>query len=360
MQYRDFGKTGVRVSALGFGAMRLPQDEAEAVRVIRGAFELGVNYIDTAYGYCEGRSEIVVGMALKGWRDRVYVSTKLPTWKVESEADFPRFLEEQRRKLDVSHIDFYHLHGIGKDRYEQTVVPFKLIEQALHAKEKGLIRHLSFSFHDKPEVLMQLVDLGVFSSVLCQYNLLDRANEPAMAYASAEGVGVAVMGPVGGGRLGGPSALLGQSVGRPAKTTAELALRFVLSNPSVACALSGMSTIAMVEENARVASMEQPLSHDESGTINTMLEENRRLADLYCTGCAYCMPCPHGVNIPRNFELMNYHRVWGLTENAREGYRWMGEGETANRCMECGECEPKCPQHIEIIKQLAETAEALA
>ncbi len=372
MQYRKFGNTGVEISALGFGAMRLPHysengqvyvREDEAVAVLRHAFDLGVNYVDTAYRYLGGNSEIAVGKALKGYRDRVYVSTKVPTWNITKQSDYRRFLEEQLRKLDVDYIDFYHFHGLSLNSWENIVRKFDLVSEAEKAKAEGLIKHISFSFHDKPEVMKMLADTGIFSSVLCQYNLLDRSNEEAIAYVRQKGLGVVIMGPVAGGRLAAPSELITKTLEGKVKSTPEVALRFVLGNPNVCCALSGMSTIAMVDENAAVASIEEPLSKDDWNRINAMLEETRKLADLYCTGCSYCMPCPQKIDIPEVFRLMIYHRVYGLTDTARNEFKRFGkEGHSAapSACVECGACEKKCPQHIKIREQLKQATAELS
>jgi len=273
-------------------------------------------------------------------------------------------LETQLKKLDTDCIDFYHFHGIGNsffthERREEAV------NGALKAKEEGLIRHLSFSFHDKPEVMLKLIDLGIFSSVLCQYNLLDRANEEVLAQAKARGLGTVIMGPVGGGRISGMPPQVAQRFGVNVKSNAELALRFVMTNPNVDITLSGMSTLAQVEENAAIASNATPLSAEELQGIAAALEENRRMADLYCTGCNYCAPhCPQQIVIPRIFELMNYHRVYGITDYAREQYDGIGgpwqKGSKADVCIECGVCEDYCPQKIEIRKQLKECHKTLA
>ena len=372
MQYRKFGNTGVEISALGFGAMRLPEveekgawriDEEKALAAIPRAFELGVNYIDTAYGYCHGNSEPVVGKALKGWRDQIYLSTKLPTWLVEKPSDYRRLLEEQLTRLDVDYIDFYHFHALNRDRFENIVLKHNLLEEAQKAKDEGVIKHISFSFHDEPKMLMELIDLGIFSSLLCQYNLLDRVNEEAIGYAREKGVGVVIMGPVAGGRLAVSSPVLQKLLGERAVSSPELALRFVLANPGVSCALSGMTGAEMVAENVKAASSEVPLTDEELERINMAMEENKQLAELYCTGCDYCMPCPNGVNIPHNFRLMNYHRVYGLTDYARQEYQKLGpdseNGGKAEDCIDCGICEDLCPQNIDIREQLRETAAAL-
>lgn len=373
MQYREFGKTGVKISTLGFGAMRLPQkkvdgknvfDVEESIRIIHRAFELGVNYIDTAPYYCEGESEIIVGKALKGWRDKVYLSTKNPI-EDDSGAHYRERLEKSLKKLDVDYIDFYHMWGINWEAYEKNILAKDgPLAAAIKAKEEGLIKHISFSFHDKPENMIRLIDTGNFETVLCQYNLLDRSNEEAIAHAGKKGLGVVIMGPVGGGRLGAQSDVIRKLMPEGVKSSADLALRFVISNPNVTCALSGMGSMEMVEENVRVASNESQLNEKEVEAINAAMEQNKKLAELYCTGCKYCMPCPQGVNIPLNFELMNYHRVYGLTDYAKNQYgqigtnQWM-EGKKAEECIECGVCEEKCPQKLEIRKQLQETAKAL-
>lgn len=365
MQYRTFGKTGFEISRLGFGSMRLPMvevdgkrvvDEDKAIAVIQRAFDLGVNYIDTAWMYCDNLSEYTVGKAIKGCRDRVRLSTKFPF----REEGYRATLEEQLRKLDTDYIDFYHFHGINagfltdpkRDQY---------LAEAAQALDEGLIRHISFSFHDKPEVMGQIIDLGVFSSVLCQYNLLDRANEDALANAKARGLGTVVMGPVGGGRIAGLPLDVAEKNGITVRSSAELALRFVFANPDVDCALSGMSTMGMVEENAAVASNTEPLSAEEVAGINAAMDENRRLADLYCTGCKYCTPhCPQEVNIPAIFQAMNYYRVYGIKDHARSLYDAIGgpsaKGAKASACIECGTCEEHCPQHIAIREQLRECA----
>lgn len=368
MQYTTFGNSGINVSRLGFGSMRLPMttvgdktvvDDDLAIPMIQRAFELGVNYIDSAVFYCEGLSEITVGKALKGWRDKVYISTKYPF-----QEGFRETLEKQLKKLDVDYIDFYHFHGIGNsfftnERREEA------LQGAAKAREEGLIRHLSFSFHDKPEVMAQIIDLGIFSSVLCQYNLLDRANEAALANAKAKGLGTVVMGPVGGGRISGMPPQVAERYGVRVQSSVELALRFVMANPNVDIALSGMSTLAQVEENAAIASNATPLSEEELQGIAVATVENKRLSELYCTGCNYCAPhCPQEVVIPKIFQLMNYHRVYGITPYAREQYANIGntswdKGSQADKCIECGACEDYCPQKIEIRRQLKECHQVL-
>ncbi len=377
MQYRDFGNTGIKVSILGFGAMRLPEEEIkgkyhikeeESIKMIQRAFELGVNYIDTAYVYCHNHSEFVVGKALKGWRDKVYLSTKMPTWMVEKTGDYRRFLEEELERLKVEYVDFYHFHALDEDRFKNTVLKHNLLKEARKAKDEGLIKHISFSFHDKPEVMKRLIDMGIFESVLCQYNLLDKSNEEAMDYAQSKGLGVAVMGPVGGGRLV-VSDILKQAIGPDVKSTPELALRFVFANKNVSVALSGMENIEMVEENIRVASLSEPLSNKQLQIMENFIEKRKKKEEIPCNSCGYCQPCPHNVAIPEIFQLMNYYTVYGLKEYACKEYQNIGVGtlesgdkderKQADACEECGECEEQCPQKIKIMEKLKEIHEIL-
>lgn len=376
MQYVTFGKTGLKVSRLGFGCMRFPTygkdgktlfDYDESIRMLHRAEELGVNYFDTAPGYCEGESEIILGRAFKGRREKVFISTKNPI-ENSSGDDYEKRLEKSLKKLDTDYIDFYHFWGINLQIYiEKIDVPDGPLSRALKLKSEGVLRHISFSFHDKPENMIEIMNRGkdIFSSLLCQYNLLDRSNEKGIDHARNMDMGVVVMGPVGGGRLGAPSSAIQKLIPGKVQSTAETALRFVLNNPGVHIALSGMSSMQMVEENCRTASNHESLTNEETKRINDMLEENKRLMELYCTGCNYCMPCPQHVNIPEIFRLMNYHRVYNLTDYARSMYKNMSNDSTqgnanASACIQCGLCEKKCPQKIKIIQQLKQSHSALS
>ena len=363
MQYRPFGNTGVNISTLGFGCMRLPEiqkedgswevDQEKTNAMLMRAYELGVNYFDTALYYCHSNSEIAVGKALKPIRDKVYISTKCPLELVKEPGDFRKVLETSLKKLDTPYIDFYHFWGINQKTFDEKIVPMNLIAEAQKLKEEGLIRHISFSFHDSPEALKHIIDNGEgLESVLLQYNLLDRANEEMIQYAARKGLGVVVMGPVGGGRLAAPTELA-QKLGTEAVNTYELAFKFVLGNPGVCCALSGMQTIDMVEQNAVVASLENPMSEDEWRRVGESLENLKKFSELYCTGCGYCQPCPKGINIPKIFQAYTYLNVYGLKDLAKN--TWNGylndeknPGAKPDACVNCGYCERKCPQHLKV------------
>ncbi|MDR1444615.1 MAG: aldo/keto reductase [Treponema sp.] len=375
MQYAEFGKSGVRVSRLGFGCMRFPKcerkgimvwDHDESVRLLHHAMDIGINYLDTAPLYCDTESEIIVGKALKGRRNSVYVSTK-NNIKTSSGDDFERMFETSMKKLDIDYIDFYHFWGISLDVFRENAAPKGPLDRAVRLKKEGVIRHISFSFHDSPGNMSQIIreGKGIFETVLCQYNLLDQSLTGDIAFAREQGLGVVIMGPVGGGRLGAPSPVIQSLLPGKVASSAELALRFVLTNPNVTMALSGMGSIKMVDENAAVADNPARLTETELARINEMMRENARLADLYCTGCNYCMPCPGGLHIPEIFRLMNYHRVYKLTGYAREQYALIGHSEErkykdAAACIDCGLCEKKCPQRLKIREQLRQTHAELA
>ena len=366
MLYRALGRTGYHVSQLGFGAMRLPMvgqgDEARvdrelAIPMIHAAFEAGVNYIDSAVGYCHGDSQRVVGEALEGWRDKIIVSTK--NHEYEDEKVWWQHLEDSLERLQVDAIDIYNHHGIRWERYVQHVEPN--VSHWMHkAKDQGLIKHICSSFHDDNAALVRLVDSGYVEVITLQYNMLDRKLEEGIAYAHDKGVGIVVMGPVAGGRLGVSSDVLEDLVSGVDRVP-ELALRFVLSNPNVCVALSGMSTMQHVRENVATASDSVPLSDRDRVAIDAQLLRLKEMANLYCTGCGYCQPCPEQVDIPFIFQKYNEARVYGLWEIAREAYStWRrSSGKRADACIECGECETKCPQNIPIRQQLKEAHAAL-
>jgi uncharacterized protein len=370
MKYRKFGNTGAKVSILGFGAMRLPMvgegedqevDLEKSVPLLQKGLDSGINYIDTAWAYLNQTSERAVGEAITG-RDRgkIYVSTKN---HIDTDpAEYRRRLDLQLKKLKTDYIDFYHIHGLNWNLYQYKALPKGYMNDLRKAKAEGLIRHISFSCHDNPANIMKIIDTGEFESMLVQYNLLHRYNEAAIARAEEKGMGVTVMGPMGGGRI----TFLSQLKPREGRSLAELALRFVFSNPNVGIALSGMNTTEMVEENARIADQDGPLSRIETEDINAMLGQIKGLEDLYCTGCSYCLPCPNKVDIPTNLLLLNYIRIYGSQQNFKDGFiqlyhkRLVPNEEAAEFCVECGDCLEKCPQRIEIPERMKDVAAELA
>ncbi len=373
--------------------MRLPMkgegkeatvDRDLAVPMIHRAFEAGVNYIDSAVGYCNSDSQCAVGDALKGWRDKIVVSTKNPDYG-EDESVWWKNLEDSLERLQVDYIDIYNHHGLRWGSYVEHVEP-RLGKWMMKARDQGLIRHICSSFHDNNEALIKLVDSGYVEVITLQYNLLDRQLEEGIAHAHANGVGIVVMGPVGGGRLGATSEVLEKLVPGIDRVP-ELALRFVLANPNVTLALSGMSTMQQVEENIATGSDESTLSDSDRAAmwqqgcltgddsfrqaagylphIREHVERLTAMAKLYCTGCQYCMPCEAAaVNIPEALACYAVGKVYGLWEHAQRAYEQISKraedrNQTAEACTECGQCEEKCPQNLEIRELLKAVHEKL-
>jgi uncharacterized protein len=375
MQYRTFGKLDWKVSALGFGCMRLPTvggagniDQAETTRMIRTAVDAGVNYFDTAYVYHDQKSEVALGKALEdGYRDRVRIATKLPVWLAKESADFDRMLNEQLKRLQTEHIDFYLLHALNHDSWHK-VQELELIHRAEAALADGRIGALGFSFHDGLDVFKEIVD-GYDRWTFCQiqYNYMDIENQAGtegLKYAASKGLGVVVMEPLLGGKLARDLPAV-QPIWESAehkRKPAEWALQWLWNQPEVSLALSGMSTMEQVVENVASAGASQagPMSTDELAMIAQAREVIKSLSPIPCTKCEYCLPCPNGVNIPRNFDVYNQGVMYNDIPGARVGYkRWIPDDQKAANCIQCDECLSKCPQSIQISSWLPVVEEVL-
>jgi predicted aldo/keto reductase-like oxidoreductase len=329
-----------------------------------------VNYVDTAYPYHGGQSEIVVGKALRdGYRDKVKLATKLPTWQITCAEDFDRLLDEQLKKLDTTHIDFYLLHALGKSRWHEFVLKYDLLGRAEAALADGRIRHLGFSFHDDFDAFEEIAN-GYDHWDFCQiqYNYMDtesQAGTRGLKLAAAKGLAVVVMEPLLGGRLADPPRDIRVTMESFAvrRSPAEWAFQWLWDQPEVTVVLSGMSDLRQVEENLRFA---------EASRIHAFNEADQaliaRIRELYnartvipCTKCGYCMPCPNGVNIPGNFELFNYAHSFDDVASARFRYQFaLAEAERSGSCIACGVCEEQCPQKIPIAEWMPKVSALLA
>lgn len=387
MQYRTFGSTGFKVSALGLGCMRLPTqrfrlqkiDVPRATELIRTAVDKGVNYIDTAYPYHFGESERVLGEALKGgYREKVHLVTKLPMFFVNKAADFDKYLDKQLEKMQTDHFDTYLFHSMNRHHFEK-VKNYHLMDKMLQAKEAGKINYLGFSFHDTLPVFKEIVDYYPWDVVQIQYNYMDtaaQAGRDGLKYAAGKGMAVVVMEPLKGGMLANPPEEAMSVIGRaPVKRSpVDWALQYVWDMPEVSVVLSGMGSLQMLEENCESADRSGIgiLSKKERETINELTEIYRRNIIVPCTACQYCMPCPHGVNIPGNFAVLNnmaapnstLHR-WMIKRSykrlANKKSRLNAEKTNGNAslCTECGVCLEKCPQSIAIPEELKKVTAVL-
>jgi len=368
MRYRQFGKLEWKGSVLGFGAMRLPQtdadpahvDEDESIRMIRHAIDSGVNYVDTAYPYHAGRGEHVVGLALlDGYRQKVKLATKMPAWFISSHDDMDRILDEQLKRLQTGNIDFYLLHGLTGDTWPK-LRSLNVFEWAEKAMTDGRITHLGFSFHDEYPLFEEIVDAyDRWTMCQIQYNYMDteyQAGAKGLKYAADKGLAVVIMEPLRGGSLSKkPPAEVSRiwAQAGTARSPAEWALLWVWEQPGISMLLSGMSNMQQLEENLAVAGRSGPgvLTTDDMAAINRVRQAYRKLSPVPCTNCGYCMPCETGVDIPRIFQIYSDGVMYDDMRTARFYYRGatgLREDQRADHCIECGKCEEKCPQKIEI------------
>ena len=370
MQYRPFGKTGFQASALGFGCMRLPIvggdskqiDEPEAVRMIRHAIDRGVNYVDTAHGYHGGNSEIVLGKALAdGYRDQVKVATKLPSWHVKSADDFDRLLDEQRGKLAVEKIDFYLIHNLNST-YWPKLRNLGILDWLDRVRGSDRVGHVGFSFHDKFDVFTEIIDGYDWDFCQIQYNYMNedvQAGTPGLEYAAAKGLAVVIMEPLLGGCIAAAPPEAVQAIWDAApvrRSPAAWALHWLWHKPEVAVVLSGMSSLDQVVENLATADASGvgTLSADDLARVAQVREQYAALRPVPCTRCGYCMPCPQGVDIPRNMQLYMDACIFGGNQRElnRNIYRGLAEEKRAAACIACHECEEKCPQSIAVSEVL--------
>ncbi len=367
MQYRRFGKLDWQASALGFGCMRLPTTdsapisanvvEEEAIRMIRYAIDNGVNYVDSAYVYHSGKSEVVLGKALRdGYRGKVKVATKAPIWMIKKTEEYDKFLDEQLKKLGVDSIDFYLFHGLSESSWE-LVKSQDLLGRAEAALKAGKISHIGFSFHDRYEVFEKILNgYDGWSMCLVQYNFMDTENQAGtkgLKLAASRNVSVVIMEPLLGGKLANPP----QEIRKQLKdsgysgSAADLAFQWLWNQPEVSVVLSGMSTMDQVVANVQSADRSGIglLTEMETNLIEKMKLFYKKRTANPCTGCGYCLPCPSSVDIPANLKLYNDGAMYGSFAEPKRTYDlFLQPEERAANCIQCKACEEKCPQKIPI------------
>ena len=364
MEKRKMEKLGIETSLLGFGCMRFPVlengeiNEPEAERMLDKAIAEGVNYIDTAYPYHEGKSEIVTGKILKKYdRDSFYLATKLPLWQINSLEDVDRIFGEQLTKLQTDHVDFYLMHAMNKERWD-AMRKLGVVERLEQIKAEGRIRYLGFSFHDSYEAFEEIINAREWDFCQIQLNYMDveeQAGLKGYELAASKNVPVIVMEPVKGGSLAAFAEDIMEKfrAADAQASAASFALRWVGSLPGVKVILSGMSTMGQVEDNLKTFGCFKPLSGEEQKMMKEVRDTLKSRVQNGCTACRYCMPCPAGVDIPSCFGVWNtYHMYQNYNMVKRRWENELGEQKQAKNCVKCGKCEQACPQKLSIRKDL--------
>ena len=364
MEKRKMEKLGIETSLLGFGCMRLPMtaeekvDEAEAERIIDRAIAGGVNYIDTAYPYHDGQSEVVVGKILKKYdRNSFYLATKLPVWLVNTADDVDRFVEEQLSKLQTDYIDFYLMHAMNRERWDK-MLEIGCITRLEQLQAAGKIKYLGFSFHDDYEMFEEMLNYRDWDFCQIQMNYMDAEKQAGIRgceLAARKGVPLVIMEPVKGGSL----AAFSEDITEKFRTLdsnaspSSFAFRWVGGLPGVKVILSGMSSMQQVEDNLKTFTEFKPLSDKENDVIREIVNIIESRVKNGCTNCRYCMPCPVGVDIPGCFSTWNTYHMYQNYNIVK--WRWeseVGDSHQAKNCVKCGKCEGACPQKLSIRRDL--------
>ncbi|WP_321422638.1 aldo/keto reductase [uncultured Methanobacterium sp.] len=375
MLYREMGKTGEKISILGFGCMRLPImgtydriDVEKATQLLDHALDEGINYLDTAYPYHSaetskgGASEVFLGdyFTENDRRDEVYLTTKSPTWLLEDEQDMDKFLDEQLRRLKTDYIDFYLLHSLKEKQWYhlEDLGVFEFLDSAI---SDGRIKYTGFSTHDETDFVKEVVDSYQWDMCQIQYNYLDeniQAGSDGLKYAAGKGLGVVIMEPLKGGVLADyvPQEVQKIWAGAPVgRTPVEWALRYLWNIPEISVVLSGMNTMEQLQENLKIAEdgLPKSLTPEEMEIMEDVKQVYHGKISVECSRCGYCMPCPSGINIPRCFSYLNQAEMLeDYSEVKNQYYFMLKDFERAGNCLECGLCEELCSQHLHIREQL--------
>ena len=387
LKFRKMGSLGWKVSALGVGCMRLPARKInrlraktdESIKIIRYGIDQGLNYIDTAWLYHLGDSEKIIGEALKnGYRDRVHLITKLPMFMVRNSKHFDNYIRTQMKRLQTDYLDGYLFHALNAGQFKK-VKKLGLINKMEKAKNEGLIRSIGFSFHDTLPVFKEIIDYYPWDIAQIQYNYVDtcvQATTEGLVYAYSKDIAVVIMEPIKGGTLANPpkEVLDIMNSAENQRTPVDWALQFLWNKPEISVVLSGMGSIKMVQENCISADRSgiNSLSFQDEMIIDKLSNIYRKKIVVPCTACGYCMPCPEGVNIPQNFACLNNftlersrirrflaRRNYRKLQNSKKKVDFNNPNGNAMICNKCSICLEKCPQKIDIPKNLEKVKKAL-
>lgn len=377
MKMRSFGKLGIEASAFGLGCMRFPMkevdgkkvvDEKIAIDIVRTAIDGGVNYLDTAYAYSGLQNEVIVGKALlDGYREKVSIATKLPTWLVETEEDMQRFFDEELVKLQTDVIDFYLVHSLNRGRWDK-MKELNIGKFLDRLKSEGKIKYACFSFHDDYDAFEYILNDYDWDMVQIQYNYMDinnQAGTKGLELAGSKNIPVVIMEGLLGGRLANaPDNVQAIYDAFPVKRSpVEWAFRWLCNRPEVATVLSGVVDLEQTKDNLRIFDSVEVgcMTQEELDLIDEVRDAYNSRTKVGCTGCAYCMPCPQGVDIPGAFTAWNNASLYNDLKNGNANYKKLvDEGKAPTKCVECGLCLSVCPQQIDIIDMLKNVTADLA
>ena len=369
MQYRSLWKNGPKVSVVGLGGMRFyRKPEEEALAIVRRALDLGVTLFETGKGYGDGLSQTLFGRVLKDVRDRVVLADKVGVDEKDTADTVRRRLEDSLKRRQTDHFDLFSFWGINRpEMHDALFARGGPLDGALRARDEGLVRALGLTTHAQPEDIVAFVERYPWDVITLKCNLLSRRQEATLPVLGQRGVGVIVMNPLGGGTVARPGPEVRAMFAAAGQRPAVLGLRYLVANPAVSSAISGMSSVAEVEENVAAGAVEGPLTAAEERLVAAIQERLKGLGDNFCTACGYCLPCPEGVGISNIFTLWNMTRGYGAEGYPQLEYRKMLDqnhwaeyrGRAADACQACGECEKKCPNSLPIIADLKRAHEDL-
>ena len=332
MEYRILGKTGLKVSAMGFGGIPIQRIDAAGTRVLMEKLvEYGINYIDTARGY--GVSEAYLGEALEGIRDQFVIATKS---MARDKASMAKDIDTSLSKLRTDYIDLYQVHNPSMAQLDQIIGADGALEALQDAKKAGKIGHIGLTAHSA-QVFARALELDWVETIMFPYNIVETQGEELIAKCAEKNIGFIDMKPLAGGAI----------------EDAALAMRFVASNPHVSVTIPGMAEVAELEQNLAAMNDTTPLSAAELENINAI---RRDLGTQFCRRCGYCAPCTVGIIIPNMFVFEGYLSRYGLADWAKG--RYDAQEKTASDCIGCGVCETRCPYNLPIRDMLKRTAEA--
>ncbi len=372
MEYRINPKNGDKLSILGYGCLRYTKkggaiDQAKAEEEMARAIELGVNYFDTAYVY--RGSEAALGKFLsKGYRNQVYIATKLPHYLIKKPGDMERYFEEELSRLQTDYVDYYLMHMLTNVEAWERLKSLGVDQWLEEKKTKGQIRTVGFSYHGGTEAFKALIDVYPWEFCQVQFNYMDehsQAGIEGIRCAAAKGIPVMIMEPLRGGRLAGglpPKAKELFLEDDPSRSPARRGLEWVWNHPEVTLLLSGMNDLAQVEDNAKAASERKPLTEKDLALFQGVRREIEAVEKIHCTGCGYCQPCPKGVDIPNCFRSYNIRYSDGWYRSLKEYFMMTtlrANHSNAGQCVQCGKCKSHCPQNIDIPQELTKVSQKL-